>query len=321
MVPFASGRPTSFKVRKSLQSRWTVSSKRQHHLRKTSPQTTQSIASKALQAEIALKESKLRESMELNEAFIPPEQSIREIIRQEIHRANDVQPVASDRQRKVSFSSNPGRQSRSKRKPRRQGSSKSPQFKVVPNRRVQIRLNGSIVLARRQKKVSAPQNRQSFSRGKTAFQISNTTPVRPSSKELGNPQLFSFYVDIYTGHLSCIVKLPDEVCVGHTKRVGENKSFYNCKSSQTCCSLVLSKKITLVSRLQLSTPQTVKSVKYHLNFLFNPSSLTSFYQYYFPLDFNIVCYENKKRCKHHFKGNSRLKLSFNFSCLPVNKHI
>ena len=133
MVPFASGRPTSFKVRKSLQSRWTVSSKRQHHLRKTSPQTTQSIASKALQAlqaDIALKESKLRESMELNEAFIPSEQSIREIFRQEIHRANDVQPVASDRQRKVSFSSNPGRQSRSKRqqhKPRRQGSSKSRQ--------------------------------------------------------------------------------------------------------------------------------------------------------------------------------------------------
>ena len=87
-------------------------------------------ALQALQAEIALKESKLRESMELNEAFIPSEQSIREIIRQEIHRANDVQPVASDRQRKVSFSNNPGRQSRSKRqqhKPRRQGSSKSPQ--------------------------------------------------------------------------------------------------------------------------------------------------------------------------------------------------
>ena len=36
-----------------------------------------------------------------------------------------------------------------------------------------------------------------------------------------------FYVGIYTGHLCCIVKLPDEVCVGHTKRVGENKSF--CK--------------------------------------------------------------------------------------------
>ena len=34
-----------------------------------------------------------------------------------------------------------------------------------------------------------------------------------------------------------------EVCGSHTKRVGENKSFYNCKSSQTCCSLVLSKNV------------------------------------------------------------------------------
>ena len=53
-----------------------------------------------------------------------------------------------------------------------------------------------------------------------------------------------FYVGIYTGHLCCIfVTLPDEVCVCHTKRVGQNNLFYNCKSSQTCCSLVLSKKI------------------------------------------------------------------------------
>ena len=52
-----------------------------------------------------------------------------------------------------------------------------------------------------------------------------------------------FYVGIYTGHLCCIAKLPDEVCVSHTKCVEENKSFYNCKSSQTCCSLVLSKKL------------------------------------------------------------------------------
>ena len=28
---------------------------------------------------------------------------------------------------------------------------------------------------------------------------------------------------IYTGTLSCIVKLPDEVCASHTKRVEENK--------------------------------------------------------------------------------------------------
>ena len=55
--------------------------------------------------------------------------------------------------------------------------------------------------------------------------------------------ILAFYVGIYTGHLCCIVKLPDEVCVSHTKRVGENKSFYNWKSPQTCCSLVLSKKL------------------------------------------------------------------------------
>lgn len=87
-------------------------------------------ASKALQAEISLKENKLRESMDSNETFVPSEQSIREIIRQELHRTNDAQPAAGNRQRKVSFSDNPGRQSRSKRqqqKPRRQGSSKSPQ--------------------------------------------------------------------------------------------------------------------------------------------------------------------------------------------------
>ena len=52
-----------------------------------------------------------------------------------------------------------------------------------------------------------------------------------------------FKVCIYTGHLCCIVKLPDEVCVSHTKCVGENKSFYNCKSSQTYCSLVSSLKL------------------------------------------------------------------------------
>lgn len=85
-------------------------------------------ASKALQAEISLKESKLRESMDSNETFVPSEQSIRQIIRQELHRTNDAQPAASNRQRKVSFSDNPGRQSRSRRqqKPQRKGSSKSP---------------------------------------------------------------------------------------------------------------------------------------------------------------------------------------------------
>ena len=85
-------------------------------------------ASKALQAEISLKESKLRESMDSNEIFVPSEQSIRQIIRQELQRTNDAQPAAGNRQRKVSFSDNPGRQSRSRRqqKPQRKGSSKSP---------------------------------------------------------------------------------------------------------------------------------------------------------------------------------------------------
>ena len=55
--------------------------------------------------------------------------------------------------------------------------------------------------------------------------------------------IYFFGVGIYTGHLCCIiVKLPDEVCVSNTKRVGENESFYNFNSSQTCCSLVLSLK-------------------------------------------------------------------------------
>ena len=35
---------------------------------------------------------------------------------------------------------------------------------------------------------------------------------------------------IYTGTSCCIVKLPDEVCVSHTKRVGELKKLYNYSS-------------------------------------------------------------------------------------------
>ena len=45
------------------------------------------------------------------------------------------------------------------------------------------------------------------------------------------------FLGIYTGTLSCIVKLPNEVCASHTKSLGENKSFYNLRSSQKCCSL------------------------------------------------------------------------------------
>ena len=35
---------------------------------------------------------------------------------------------------------------------------------------------------------------------------------------------------IYTGASCCIVKLTDEVCVTHTKRVGEIKKLYNYSS-------------------------------------------------------------------------------------------
>ena len=35
---------------------------------------------------------------------------------------------------------------------------------------------------------------------------------------------FNVTLGINTGMLRCIVKLPDEVCVSHTKRVGENKA-------------------------------------------------------------------------------------------------
>ena len=35
---------------------------------------------------------------------------------------------------------------------------------------------------------------------------------------------------IYTGALCCIVKLPDEACVSHTKSVGEIKKLHNYSS-------------------------------------------------------------------------------------------
>ena len=43
---------------------------------------------------------------------------------------------------------------------------------------------------------------------------------------------------IYTGTLSYILKLPDEVCASHTKRVGDNKKNYNLRRSQKCCSMI-----------------------------------------------------------------------------------
>ena len=37
------------------------------------------------------------------------------------------------------------------------------------------------------------------------------------------------YLGIYTGILDCVVKLPEEVCVSHTKRVGDNKKVLQLK--------------------------------------------------------------------------------------------
>ena len=34
---------------------------------------------------------------------------------------------------------------------------------------------------------------------------------------------------LYTGTLYCIVKLPNEVCASHTKRVGDNKTILQLK--------------------------------------------------------------------------------------------
>jgi len=39
-----------------------------------------------------------------------------------------------------------------------------------------------------------------------------------------------YELGIYTGASCCVVKLPDEVYVSHTKRVGEIKKLYNYSS-------------------------------------------------------------------------------------------
>ena len=48
-------------------------------------------------------------------------------------------------------------------------------------------------------------------------------PMRKSVGLLRNVK-FNIPSGINTGMLCCIVKLPDEVCVSHTKRGGENKT-------------------------------------------------------------------------------------------------
>ena len=40
---------------------------------------------------------------------------------------------------------------------------------------------------------------------------------------------FSSFLGIYTGTLSCIVELPDDVCASHTKDVGDNKTILQLK--------------------------------------------------------------------------------------------
>ena len=67
-------------------------------------------------------------------------------------------------------------------------------------------------------------------------------PIRKSVGLVRNVK-FSIPLGINTGMLYCIVKLPDEVCVSHTKRVGGNKKFYNSSTLQKCWSLVKLQKI------------------------------------------------------------------------------
>ena len=56
----------------------------------------------------------------------------------------------------------------------------------------------------------------------TPFSLFPTCKSTSVGSVLRNVKLILvFYVGIYTGNLCCIVKLPDEVCVSHTKRVGE----------------------------------------------------------------------------------------------------
>ena len=88
-------------------------------------------ASKTLQAEITRKENKTQESMEQSATFVPSEQSIREIIRQEINRTQETSAAnnRSRNRRTVSFFSSPGRANGSenhKQRPHRRNKPNSP---------------------------------------------------------------------------------------------------------------------------------------------------------------------------------------------------
>ena len=118
--------------------------------------------------------------MDSNEPFVPTESSIREIIRQEIHHTQDPHIANGNRQRKVSFSDNSGRRSRTKYQPQSRKKSKSPQNRAKEEHTHQShkrqgrskspRSNSGKrvvdVLVRRQKtpraKVPAPQNRHTL---------------------------------------------------------------------------------------------------------------------------------------------------------------
>ena len=103
---------------------------------KLSSESAVTRASKSLQAEIAQRESTKREDMDSNEPFVPTESSIREIIRQEIHHTKEPHTASGNRQRKVSFSDNSGRRSRTKQ-PQLQKRSKSPQNRAKEQRKPQ----------------------------------------------------------------------------------------------------------------------------------------------------------------------------------------
>ena len=133
---------------------------------KVSSDSAVACACKALQTEITRKETKKRESMDSSEAFVPTELSIRDIIRQEIHRTQD--SATNNHQRKVSFSN-----SRKSRSTHQQPTKKNSNSVKDRNHRELTRLNGLTALARRQKtpraKVPAPQNRHSLCSRKMAL--------------------------------------------------------------------------------------------------------------------------------------------------------
>ena len=104
---------------------------------KLSSESAVTRASKSLQAEITQRESNKREDIDSNEPFVPTESSIREIICQEIHHVKEPHTASGNRQRRVSFSDNSGRRSRTKHQPQLRKKSKSPQNRTKEQRKEQ----------------------------------------------------------------------------------------------------------------------------------------------------------------------------------------